>query len=457
MHLNPLLLVLPALALCSCVGQPTPLSPNARSALDIPQRFDTPQPPVPQITQSLSKVFPDPQLQRLVKQALQNNPDLRASAARLEEAGFNTRKSQAGLPPSVTGNASANRFRNNPSGFGASTNENYTATLDAQWEVDVWGRIRAGITAAASNQLAAQADYNAARQSIAAQTSQAYFSLIASTKQLALTAKKLQTFEQTYRLVNRRFETGSSDLGELNLARTDLENARSEYAGRKNQRDQSARRLSTLTGSYPDRSLTASKWPSLSRSIPAGLPSSLLLARPDIDAAYQRIRASDANVTVAHRDLFPRFNLTGSLGQQSSTLSKLADSNFNAWSILGGLSAPLIDGGQRRAELGAANARAKQSLANYQSTVLNALNEVENALGSEDYLRQQETYASRALTAARGAQSRIQRNYENGLVEILTLLDSQRRTFSTEENLINIRNQRYQNRVSLALALGKAL
>jgi multidrug efflux system outer membrane protein len=116
----------------------------------------------------------------------------------------------------------------------------------------------------------------------------------------------------------------------------------------------------------------------------------------------------------------------------------------------------LIDGGRRRAELGAANARAKQALASYRSTVLNAFREVENALGSELYLKQQESSTAKALEAARTAEERTLRNYESGLVEILTVLDTKRRRFAAEESLINLRNLRYQNRVALALALGKA-
>ena len=181
------------------------------------------------------------------------------------------------------------------------------------------------------------------------------------------------------------------------------------------------------------------------------------MKRPDIDAAYQRIRAADSRVTVAHRDLYPRFSLTASGGNQSDALKSLADANFNVWAIAGNLTAPLIDGGQRKAELGAANARAKQALANYRSTVLNAFREVENALGSELYLLREEGSTRKALTAARSAEARILRSYETGLVEILTLLDTQRRSFTTEEALINTRALRYKNRVALALALGKGL
>ena len=440
----------------SCVTRPDALLPTAKDSQTIPKRYDASSTPVPEISNSLLKVFPDSKLRGLINTALKNNPDLKASAANLEEAGFNVRRSRSALTPSLTANSSSSRNSSNSPSFGRSTNENYSALLDSRWEVDVWGRIRSGVTAASSDQAAASADYATARQSIAAQSAQAYFALLQASSQLRLAERRLASFKKSYELVNRRFETGTSDLGSLDLARTDIETSRSQVALRKDQRDQAARRLSSLTGAYPDTSLSASHWPSLARSIPANLPSSLLKQRPDIDAAYQRIRAADSRVTVAHRDLYPSFTLTAGYGTQSNTLKQLANSNFNAWSLLANLSAPLIDGGARKAELGASNARAKRALANYQSTVLNAFREVENALGSERYLKQQFTATSNALKAAQSAEKRGLRNYDSGLITILDYLQIQRRTFSTEEALINIRAQRFQNRVTLALALGKA-
>ena len=439
--------------LVGCVSMPDAKHQQANHGLDVPKRYDATPPPVPEVASGLLSLFSDSQLNGYVKRALAYNPDLKVSAARLEEAGFNTRKAYAPLLPSFTANAGASRSRSGSTG----KSNAFNMSLDAQWEVDVWGRIRSGLSASASDQAAVRADYEAARQSIAAQTMQAYFDLVAAEKLLGLTKRRLNSFQQTLKLVNRRFENGTGNLGDVDLARTDVENTQAQIEQRRDSRDQAARRLMVLMGVYPKVSTSASSWPSLRRSVPAGLPSTLMMRRPDIDAAYQRIRAADARVTVAHRDLYPRFSLTASSGQQSSVLRDLADSQFSVWSFGGNLVAPLLDGGNRRAELGASNARAKQALRTYQSTVLNAFQEVENALGSERYLLRQENSFRKALTAARSAESRIRRNYEAGLVEILTLLDTQRRAFNTEESLINTQAQRYQNRVALALALGKGI
>lgn len=440
-------------ALSHCTPLPSAKTKDISKNLKIPKRYDASQPSVPEVTSGLLDVFSDSRMRSYVQTALKKNPDLRESAARLEEVGFDIRIAKSAGSPSLNINTNASRASN----FNFGRQDIFSAVLDTSWEVDVWGRIRAGVTAATSDRAAAAADYAAARESIAAQTMQAYFQLVTTEKLLALSGRRLESFEKTLKLVDRRFEAGTGNLGDVNLARTDVENTRAQVSERKDTRDQAARALAALMGNYPNAKNRVYSWPVLRRAVPAGIPSDLLLKRPDIDAAYQRIRAADARVKVAHRELYPRFTLTGSGGQQSPQLSELANSAFTVWSFAGGFAGPLLAGGGGRAEFRASNARAKQALANYQSIVLNAFREVEDALGSELYLKRQQTAYQQALKAARSAELRTQRNYEQGVVEILTLLDTQRRSFDTEESLINTQSLRYQNRVSLALALGKGL
>lgn len=445
-----------ALGASSCMPKFEAWSLKRDRGISIPERFDASAPPVPDVQVALLALFDDKRLGHYVAKALQNNPNLKSSLARLEESGFEVQKARSALLPAMSVDGGTSRSQNSLRGVNSRENR-YSAGLDAQWEIDVWGRIRAGVSATASNRLALLADHNSARQSIAAQTMQAYFDLAAEDQLLDLAQRRLASFKKTYALVERRFESGTENLGDLDLARSDLENTRAQYARRQNLRDRAARQLALICGDYPDAKSSAGGWPVMKRGVQVGLPSTLLLNRPDIDAAYQRIRAADSRVKVAHRDIYPRFSLTASGGGQSSILKDIADSNFSIWSIAGNIAGPLIDGGRRKAESGAANARAKEAWADYQATVLNAFREVEDALGSELYLSQQEDALSHALKAARSAESRIRRNYETGLAEILTLLDTQRRAFNTEDAFINTRALRYKNRVALALALGKEL
>jgi len=439
----------------ACVTKPESQLVSNAEALVLPKRYDATAYPKLRIVPGLLQLFSDPRLEKWVKLALEHNPDLKLTAARLEEAGFNTRKAYAPSLPSLVLRGEGNRARARVAGNSNISNR-YFSGVDVNWELDVWGRISSGISAAAADQEAANADYAAAKQSISAQTMQSYFDLVAADKLLALSNRRLSSFKKSYQLVDRRFSLGTGNLGDSDLAKTDLENTRAQVAQRKDIRDQVSRQLGALTGGYPDRSATKTSfgWPSLRNGVNSGIPSDLLKNRPDVDAAYHRIRAADSKMTVAHRDLFPRFTLTATGGHETSSLSRLINSNTSLWSLTSRITGPIFEGGNRRAELGAANARAKQAYATYQSTVINALREVENALGSERYLLGQETALQNALAAARRAENRIRRNYEAGLGNVLSLLESQRRSFNTEESLINTRALRYKNRVRLALALG---
>ena len=445
-------ILLGGLLFASCAA-PDPFAPGAASSLEIPVRYDASAPPAPKVAESLLGLFDDARLRSAVRQTLARNPDLKGALARMEEAGFNTRKTAAARYPSLDANAGAGR--SSLPAFGEAGS--YDLSLDARWELDVWGRIRANVQASAADQAAAAADYESARQSLAAQTMQVWFDLVGSEKRLALGYRRLASFEDTYQLVSRRYELGTTTLGNLELARTDLENGRADIRQLEDNRDRAARNVRLITGVYPDSGLTADTWASLSRSVPAGVPSDLLRQRPDVDAAYQRIRAADSRIKVAHADLFPSFALTGSAGRSSNLLADLGSSSFDSWSALASLSAPIFDAGQRKAELGASGKRAEQALANYQSVVLAAFKEVEDALGSERLLRQQETARLQALDAARSAESRTRRDYEAGITDLLTLLEAQRRVFATEDDTISLHRSRLQNRVSLALALGKGV
>lgn len=405
-----------------------------------------------ELKDSLLALFSDEQLGATVNRALAHNPDLQATRARMEEVGFNLRKAEGAQLPTVGGIASAGRDQI----AGSSRRSTVSAGLDASWEVDIWGRIRSGVSAAAADRASAAADYEAARQSLVAQTMQAWFEMVGAEHGRQLGARRVTSLESTLELVQRRFELGQASLADTDLSLTDLENARADLEASTDRRDQAARQIRVLTGDYPDAQIRSASWPSLRRTVPSGVPSDLLRQRPDIAAAYQNILAADSRVDVAHADLFPSFVLTTSGGRQSSTLADLARAGFDYWSLIGNLSAPIFEGGQRRAELGAAGKRAEQAFHNYQGIVLNALREVEDALGSELYLAREEKSRLAALEAAQRAYDRSLRDYEAGVTDFLSLLESQRSVFATEQQTIDLKTARLSNRVALAVALGKA-
>lgn len=426
---------------------------HEEQAVDLPASFAKNSAPTLEIKDSLLELFAQPQLQEVVETALEKNPDLLRTRARLDEVAYSLTRAKSSRLPSLAASASA---RTAEAAGATTTTDTYSADLDASWEVDVWGKIRSGVKASKADFAAAEADYQNAEQSLVGQTLQAWFTLVSADKIRDLEERRVASFETTEKLVSRRFDLGEATLSELNLSQTDLENARADLESSIDKKHQAARRLQTIMGEYPiDSYAKQLNWPEPTATLAAGIPSELLTARPDVVAAYQRIRAADARVTVTQTQLFPSFQLTANGGRTGPELEDLADSAFNSWSALASLAVTLFDGGARRSDIEAASKRAEQAYYSYQSVVLNALREVEDAIGSEYYLAREETARIAALDAARRSLSRSQRDYETGLTNILSLLETQRRVFNTERQVINLKASRLNNRVSLALALGK--
>ncbi|MGJ8640809.1 MAG: efflux transporter outer membrane subunit [Opitutaceae bacterium] len=452
--INKLLVFGGLLLLAGCASIPQKRAELTEAAIATPDAYSAQPYPSLDVVDSLRELFDDETLNQYTQLALDNNPDLLRVFAQMEEAGFNFQKTRGSRVPSLSAGGAATRSRSSS----GSTGNNYSASLDARWEMDLWGELRNRTKASEADFTAARANYEARQQSLAAQTMQSWFELLAATQLLDLAERQRESFDSTHRLVERRYERGTATITDVELALTDAADARADYESRQNERNQAARALKVLIGAYPDATLHADlDWPELKRTVPTGLPSELLLARPDIIAAYQNILASDARARAAYADLFPSFTLTASGGRSSDTLSDLGRSAFDVWSLAGQVAAPIFEGGSRRAEVSAAEQRAEQAYQNYRSVVLNAFSEVENALNSEAYLKSEENARMESLEAARRAEAKSRRDYESGLIELLDLLQIQRRVFTNEIQTINLHKERLNNRVSLALALGKGI
>jgi|GEM_PF-598996 len=439
--------------LVSCFKTPELFSKSADTTVTPSQFSSEPL----EVSLSLQKLFiKDAVLQDYLKNSLSNNADLKISAAALEEAGFYSKIAKTNRLPSIEFSTFSQRSQRLFAGTPFLLN-NFGAGFDVSWELDVWGRLKANRKAVKFDEMALSSDYEAAKQSLQAQIMQAYFTLLATEKLVGLAEDQLTNISKTYESLNRAYESGTAELTDLNLAEIDFHNAVSALAATRDTHQQTSKALSLLIGNSPKMLKTSGEWPFISKKIKAGISSDLLKKRPDIQAAYIRLLASDERIKIAHKDLFPSFRLTGSFGRESTVLEQLSESRFSTWSILGNISAPIFASGSLKAELGASQARAKAELANYQKTVLTALQEVDNALGSERFLLKQHEATQLALTAAKKAEKQTLDQYESGLTDLSTLLELQRRTYAIQEDAININLQRYHNRISLALALGKSI
>jgi NodT family efflux transporter outer membrane factor (OMF) lipoprotein len=260
---------------------------------------------------------------------------------------------------------------------------------------------------------------------------------------------------QTAGQVRDRYEQGLRSPLDLRLALASLHDAEALAALRGAQLEAAQRALEILLGRYPSGTLQAiAELPDIPISVPAGLPAQLLERRPDLIVAERRLAASHSRVQEAKAALLPRISLTASGGRSSSELDDLLSSQFNVWSLAGNLAQPLLEGGRLQANVDLSEARGREALATYASTVLRAFSEVETALAAESHLEQREQDLLHSVEQSRAALVLAEDRYRLGLEEMVTLLESQRRLLNAESQWIAVRRQRLENRVDLHLALG---
>ncbi|MFH1276899.1 MAG: efflux transporter outer membrane subunit [Candidatus Eisenbacteria bacterium] len=408
--------------------------------------------------------FGSPVLDSLVPAALARNYDLAAALARLDAAAAEARVAGAGLWPSLDLSYAASRSRRNFIGFPSfggdggvarTTSNSHGVSLNSGWEIDLWGRVRAGKSAAAAEAEATLADLGGTRLSIAAQTAKAYFAAVEAQQQLRLARVTSKNYRLSADRIRSRFERGIRSSLDLRLALASLAASEALVELRRGQYDRAVRQLEILLGRYPrgDEALPE-ELPAAGAPVPAGLPDELLGRRPDLVAAERRVAASDARVRGAKRALLPGIRLTASGGRSSEEIKDLLDGDYTVWSIAGNLLQPLFQGGKLRANVDLAEARSRQALAAYASAVLRAFAEVESALASEEFLAAREEALRRATEQAVAARDLADERYRSGLADIVTVLESQRQALAAESEFLNVRRLRLDARVDLHLALG---
>ena len=412
--------------------------------------------------------FKDTQLRQLVDEALEHNRNLQAAAARYAQAREQATIAGAAGKPTMDLTFDGTRQQQNFIGFPlggeggsgvlSNTFNQFNLGVGVNWEADVWGRIRAGVSAATAEAEAAAEDLRATRASLAAQVATTWFALGEAREQTALASEAEAIFQKTANAVRERFARGQANEGgaasQLRLAETDVATARAAKIERQQSFEQAARRLEVLLGRYPAGAVQAARLPTVPGRAPAGLPSELLQRRPDILAAERRFAASGMRLKEARRALFPRLALTSSAGTAAGDLSDLLKSDFGVWRLAGNVIQPILTGGQLRAEARVRYAREKEALADLQQTVLNAFGEVETALMAERLLADRDQAVAKALALAEQADKASRADYASGIGDLLTVLAAQSRAVQLKSQLIALHRLRLDNRVNLHLALG---
>ncbi|MBB5352980.1 NodT family efflux transporter outer membrane factor (OMF) lipoprotein [Haloferula luteola] len=408
-------------------------------------------------------------LHRLVAEAYGANPDLKASAARVDRAVAAARGAGAAARPQLNAALQGNRQKQNfiglpisgtgSSGVLSSISESYGASLSLSWEIDLWGKVRAGEQAALADLQAQGELYRAARASLAAQVSRAWLALAESNEQIVLAEQAVKIRKDNAELIFGRFQTADSDTGasgsQVRLAQTDVATAEATLQQRKGEADQARRQLEILLGRYPSAELSGSaKLPEVPAHPPAGLPSELLMRRPDLLAAERQLAAAGKRRTEAKLAYYPSFPLTASAGTTTNELRNIFDSDFGVWSLGGRLAQPILAGGQLRAQEEIRTAEEKEALANLQQVVLNAFGEVEMALAADQFLAEREGSVGEALKLAIEGADSAQQDFAGGAGDVLTLLQAQSRRIELASQHLTLRRLRLDNRVTLHLALG---
>ncbi len=408
--------------------------------------------------------FESPGMERAIAAALEHNRDLKAAAARVEQAAAAARIAGASLKPSVSAGLNGGRRKQNfiglpiPGSGGdilSSTSTNLGVSLDISWEVDLWGRMKAGTRAAVTELKAVEADLAGARLSIAGQTAKAWLAMAEAVQQVDLAEQTVASFRDSEAIVRNRYEQGLAPSLDLRLQKTNLANAESFLAARRIGLEATSRQLQVLMGRYPggDAAPEASL-PDPPQAIPGGLPADLVSRRPDLAAAELRLIAAGYRFDLARRALYPRLVLTGSGGTSSQEFQDLLDGDFSVWSLAAGLTQPLFQGGRLRAGVDQARSASDEILARYAGAVLGAYLEVETALASEQHLADRQVALAEAAYQSTAARLLAEDRYRSGLTPFITVLESQRQSVQAESDLITARQQLLNNRIDLVLALG---
>jgi NodT family efflux transporter outer membrane factor (OMF) lipoprotein len=399
------------------------------------------------------RTFESSELDSLVQTALSGNYELRALAARIDQAQALARIEGARRKPQL---AFAPGFQH----VGVPTADEVAGTawevgFGVSWELDVWGRIRSLQEAAEAEAEAVRADVAGAVLSLSARTVQTCFDLAEARQQVRVEEQWVAERRTLVGLVQGRFNQGLTAGLDLSMAKTDLSGAEAQLQEARNRVQLTARRLETLLGHYPAGAIEyCTDLPELPRSAIAGVPSELLARRPDIGAGFARLRAQDGRLASARKALLPRLTLTAAGGARGSNQPELFDPRSLGWNLAMGLVQPIYLGGRLRAEIDLNAALVEESLQHYRNIVLTAFREVEQSLAAEEWLLNRQKSLAETVRRTDITRKLAIRSYRNGLVDMLTVLDSYRSTLSANSDLLAAKRDVLNNRVNLYLALG---
>ena len=405
--------------------------------------------------------FGDETTTELVELALANNPDLHAAAARVIEAEATLRRAGGARLPQVGYGASASTqqvsFVLPNIGRQQITSTTYGYNFNVSWQADLFGRLKRTQQSAWASMLSEEAAREAVVHSVVAGVVRSRVLVATAAWALDITRQITSSWKSTTQTVERRYRAGIAGAVDLHLARENLASARASEAVIEGQLEQARMALDVLVGRRPGSvemlPNTMPQLPSLD-PVPLGLPAALLDRRPDLRQAELQLSAATYGVGAAIANLYPDLSLTGSVGASADRLNDLTISDGLVYNAIANLVGPLFTGGQRRADVDAAKARADQATAMYAGAVLNALREVEDALVFGDYTVESFNLTTNRVAEARAADRLAKQRYQRGVETLLTVLETERRLRLAEQAIITTTADVWNARIDLFLSLG---
>lgn len=459
---TPLLVLALAGGFAGCVGTNPP---RAESELKVPgkwkgaSRAGFSQRPLN--TTALPKWwqrFHDPVLDDLVATALRNSTDIRTAVSKVRESRARRGVEVAGLFPTVDAGVTARGERTDNRSTGVSSSENYGASIDMSWEIDLFGKQRQNIKAATADLDEAAENLYAAQVSLAAEVADTYVSLRQAEAQLGVINRTLASRTETTQIAKWKQEAKITGAVDTQQAIATLEQARAQIPSL-NQTIEQTRNQLTLLASLPpgalDKLLTKTKaLPAPPARMAIGIPAETLRQRPDVRAAERRVDAAVARTKAAVAERYPDLSLTGSIGVDALKAGRIFSPENVAASIAGSLAAPIFDAGRIRQNINIQSEVETQALIGWEATVLTALSEVENALIGIQRTSERLVILDQALRAARQAEELSTQQYEAGLVDLLVVLEAQRTLLSLEDQETTTLANQASAHIQLYKALG---
>ncbi len=396
--------------------------------------------------------FDDPALNDLVERSLEGNVSLRQSWNRLAEARAVVRGEESGLFPSVdvTGQYQA---QSSDAPGGSDSSRSGQLGLSAQYELDLWGRIESSVEAAEYESRATRQDLRASAVSLTAEVSRSWFQLVEQYAQRSVLQEQLETNQQVLELVETRFQLGRVRAPDVLRQRRLVDSTRQQISSVESTIQVLEHQLAVLLGRIPDERVNPVRTdlPSIPPIPETGVPSQVINRRPDVRAAFLRIRSANREVATAIADRYPRFTISGSITTEEGDRLNL----FDNWmeSIAADFALPLFDAGQRKAEVSQSKAVLARQINAYRDSVLVAYREIEDALAEERQQQRQIELLNDQLENATQTMERLRSQYVNGTVPYLDVLEALESQQQLRRDLVTAREQLLEDRIALYRAL----